>query len=230
MMNELSSRYAVDDTSHVAPGVSSRSRSRSCSLLLHVAEEGVPALGDDAAIAGVGEEHVRPGVGALVPQGPGDDAELVPRARLGEVGEGDGHVDGDLEVLRVGDGGRRADLVHQGHHGAGGQAARGGVCEVVWDGVGAADEAWLDAEDADPSQRQPLEEACHMMLTSIVRCCRSRSRRRRVLQEGVEARAVVGAHRESGSQPCVAGGRVLCRHGLAAARSKTMMQIGRAHV
>lgn len=131
--------------------------------LLHVTEEGVPALGDDVAGAGVGEEHVCAGVGALVSERPCRYAQPVPRAGLGEIGEGDGHVDGDLEVLAFGDGGGGADLVDQGDNGTGGEAAGGGVGEARGDGVGAVDEARVEAEDADPAQRESLEEARRQM-------------------------------------------------------------------
>lgn len=91
-------------------------------LVFHLSEEGVPALGDDLPGGRVGDEDVGARVGALVAQRPCGDVQVVPGRGLGEGGEGDGHVDGDLEVVAVGDGGGGADLVHQGHHGARGQA------------------------------------------------------------------------------------------------------------
>jgi len=124
----------------------------------HLAEERVPPLGDDLARGGVGDEDVRAGVGALVAQRPGGDTEGVAGRGGGEVNEGDGHVHGDLEVLAVGHGGGGADLVHQGHHGAGGQVVPAGG-EAGGHSEGAEDAARVDAVDADPLQREPLEEA-----------------------------------------------------------------------
>lgn len=125
---------------------------------LHLAEERVPPLGDDLPRGGVGDEDVRAGVGALVAERPGGDAEGVPGRRGGEVDEVDGHVDGDLEMVAVGHGGGGADLVHQGHHGAGGYVIVAGG-EACGDREGAEDVAWADALHADPLQREPLEEA-----------------------------------------------------------------------
>jgi hypothetical protein len=125
---------------------------------LHLAEERVPPLGDHLPRGGVGDDDVRAGVGALVAERPGGDAEGVPGRGGVEVNEVDGHVDGDLEVVAVGHGGGGADLVHQGHHGAGGYVIAAGG-EACGDREGAEDVAWADALHADPVEREPLEEA-----------------------------------------------------------------------
>lgn len=182
---------------------------------LHPAEEGVPALGDDLAGGGVGDEDVGGGVRPLVAERPGRDPQAVAGAGLREGDEGDGHVGGDLDGAPVGDGGRRPHLVHQRHHRARGQApapilrpnsdltdleskiGRSGENRAAathgepgGDGEGAVDEARADAVHADPAQHEALEEARRVPLPVV------RGRRRGRGGDRVHQRALVGAHRQ----------------------------------
>jgi hypothetical protein len=148
----------------------------------------VPSLGDDLPRGGVDDEQVCARVVALVAQRPGGDAEGVSGRGGGEVDEGDGHVDGDLEVLPVRDGDGGADLVDEGNHGARGQLAVGGG-EVCGDGEGAEDAARVDGVHADPLQRQAFEEAGNQFPFSL-----RPALLRRGSVERVHLRAVLVAH------------------------------------
>jgi hypothetical protein len=154
----------------------------------HLAEERVPSLGDDLPRRGVDDEQVCARVVALVAQRPGGDAEGVSGRGGGEVDEGDGHVDGDLEVLAVGDGDGGADLVDEGNHGARGQLAVGGG-EVCGDGEGAEDATRVDGVHADPLQCEAFEEAGNQFSFSL-----RPAPLRRGSVERVHLRAVLVAH------------------------------------